>query len=106
MIARKKPELVPAYYKVQHWPILFGDEELIVKESKGSKITNARILQDIQYRLLQRNRDAKYVYGKLLSITPENLFPDPSYYILRYQFPGSPFITTVDLGDNVRINKL
>lgn len=100
---RKNIQVVPTYYKVQHWPIVFGDEK-IVKESKPSKITNVRVLEDIQQRLLQRNRDGKYVYEKLLSVAPENLFPDPSYYLLRYQIPGSPFITNVDLGNNVRTN--
>jgi hypothetical protein len=101
------------FTRIQEWPILFQDDPLIFTKKKlirGKRKpeeeepppTNALFIT-VEVRDLRRNRDGKYLYDKVLHISPENLFPDPNYYILRYRLPQAPFVVEVSLGDNVRI---
>lgn len=99
--------------RIQSWPILFQNDPLIHRKKplvgKGRNRrakkeeeppTNA-LFVDVELRELKRNRDGRYLYEKILKISPENLFPDPNYYILRYRLPSAPFEVEVSVGKNV-----
>jgi predicted HTH domain antitoxin len=97
-------QVIPDFMKVQDWFIIYGDDP--VRVTKGSlwvkPTTNVVEISSIELRELRRNRDGRYLFDKVLKASPENLFKDPDYYVLRYRLPEAPFDIDISLCNNVR----
>lgn len=98
-LAQARDKILPEWERVQDWYLTFGVDN---KERHffGNK-SEVVVVQDIELRELQRNRDGRYLYEKILALAPVNLFRDPNYYVLQYRLPGAPFSINVSLGNNV-----
>ena len=129
--ARKNKDQNNDYLSVQDWPIVFAtsrqeQDAMCTAKNMGisansansndplgldpqrylSSLSSEKVYEiTMELQLIQRNRDGGYLYEKLLKVSPENLFCDPTYYKLQYTIEGTSALINVDVGNHEHIER-